>query len=127
MGGKYLAGLCQISMDVTIHPMHMGDIPAGLHLCRLSRWNQLEEDWRAFLDSPDGGGWLAEHEGTAVGTVTFLRYGRRFSWLSMMLVHPDARRAGIGTKHGTGDGAAYNVGCLLRSHARWYGTAGSDE
>jgi GNAT superfamily N-acetyltransferase len=98
MGGKYLAGLCQISMDVTIHPMHMGDIPAGLHLCRLSRWNQLEEDWRAFLDSPDGGGWLAEHEGTAVGTVTFLRYGRRFSWLSMMLVHPDARRAGIGTR-----------------------------
>jgi len=85
-------------MDVTIRPMHVGDVPSGLRLCRLSRWNQLEEDWGAFLASPDGGGWLAEREGTAVGTVTFLRYGPCFSWLSMMLVDPDARRAGVGTR-----------------------------
>ena len=85
-------------MGVTIRFMHIADIPAGLHLCRLSRWNQVEEDWRIFLDSPDGGGWLAEWDGTAVGTVTFLRYGGCFSWLSMMLVHPDARRGGVGTR-----------------------------
>jgi len=85
-------------MDLTIRLMHVRDIPTGLHLCRLNRWNQIEEDWRAFLGSPDGGGWLAEREGTAVGTVTFLRYGRCLSWLSMMLVHPDTRRAGIGTR-----------------------------
>jgi GNAT superfamily N-acetyltransferase len=78
--------------------MHIGDIPAGLHLCRLNRWNQLEEDWLGFLGSPDGGGWLAERDGTPVGTVTILRYGRRFSWLSMMLVDPNARRAGVGTR-----------------------------
>jgi GNAT superfamily N-acetyltransferase len=96
--GDYIVGLGQISMQVTIRRMHMGDIPAGLHLCRLSRWNQLEEDWRAFLGSPDGGGRLAERDGIAIGTVTFLNYGRCFSWLSMMLVHPDARRGGIGTR-----------------------------
>jgi GNAT superfamily N-acetyltransferase len=95
--GVYIAGLRQISMDLTIRPMHIGDISAGLRLCRLSCWNQLEEDWLGFLGSPVGGGWLAEREGTAVGTVTFLRYGRCFSWLSMMLVDPDARRAGIAT------------------------------
>lgn len=78
--------------------MQPQDIPAGLHLCRLSCWNQLEDDWRAFLDSPDGGGRLAEREGVVAGTVTFLRYGRCFSWLSMMLVDPDARRVGIGTR-----------------------------
>jgi len=78
--------------------MQVQDIPAGLHLCRLSHWNQLEEDWRAFLDSSEGGGCLAECEGAVAGTVTFLRYGRCFSWLSMMLVHPDARRAGVGTR-----------------------------
>ena len=78
--------------------MNTADIPAGLELCRLSRWNQIEEDWRFLLDSPDGGGWLAERDGAISGTVGFLRYGQRCSWLSMMLVHPDARRTGVGTR-----------------------------
>jgi len=77
--------------------MHAGDIRACLKLCRVSNWNQLEDDWRVFLDSWDGGGRVAEVQGVASGTVTFLRYGGCFSWLSMMLVHPDARRSGVGT------------------------------
>ncbi len=85
-------------LGVRIRRMYLDDVPAGLHLCRLSRWNQTDEDWRAFLDSPDGGGWLAEGNGTALGTVTFLRYGECFSWLSMMLVHPQFRRLGIGAR-----------------------------
>jgi GNAT superfamily N-acetyltransferase len=78
--------------------MHRGDIPSGLDLCRLSHWNQLEDDWRFFLESPGAGARLAECHGGTAGTVAFLRYGRSFSWLSMMLVRPDARRAGIGTR-----------------------------
>ena len=81
-----------------IRPMRTADIPAGLDLCRLSGWNQLEEDWRSFLDSPDGGGWVAESGESILGSVTFLRYGGSFSWLSMMLVRPDARGAGVGTR-----------------------------
>jgi GNAT superfamily N-acetyltransferase len=78
--------------------MTPADIPAGLQLCRLSRWNQLAEDWLCFLDSPDGGGCIAERAGATAGTVAWLRYGTSFSWLSMMLVHPEARRGGIGTR-----------------------------
>jgi predicted N-acetyltransferase YhbS len=78
--------------------MNATDIPAGLRLCRLSRWNQLEEDWRAFLASPEGGGRIAEQDGKAAGTVAYLRYGDCFSWLSMMLVDPEARRSGLGTR-----------------------------
>jgi predicted N-acetyltransferase YhbS len=78
--------------------MNASDILAGLELCRLSRWNQLAEDWRCFLDSPDGGGRLAEQDGAAAGTVAWLRYGPSFTWLSMMLVHPEARRNGVGTR-----------------------------
>jgi predicted N-acetyltransferase YhbS len=78
--------------------MTRDDISAGLRLCRLSRWNQLEDDWRYFLDSPEGGGLLAERNGAAVGTVAFLRYSSNFSWLSMMLVDPSERREGIGSK-----------------------------
>ena len=91
-----IVGLLHIWMKVKIRFMHTGDIRACLQLCRLSRWNQLEEDWRVFLDSRDGGGRVAEVAGSVLGTVTFLRYGGCFSWLSMMLVHPDARRSGIG-------------------------------
>src|SRR5947209_11987726 len=82
---------------MTIRPMRLADIPAGLDLCRLSRWNQLAEDWRCFLDSPSAAGLLAERDGAVLGTVTFLRFQPAFTWLSMMLVHPDARRSGIGT------------------------------
>jgi GNAT superfamily N-acetyltransferase len=74
------------------------DIAAGLRLCRLSLWNQVEEDWRCFLGPAGAGGWLAEKDGEVVGTVAFLRYGRSFSWLSMMLVDPRARSVGIGSR-----------------------------
>jgi GNAT superfamily N-acetyltransferase len=73
------------------------DIPAGLRLCRLSNWNQVADDWRVFLDSPGSGGFLAEKAGRAVGTTTFLRY-ETFAWIAMMLVDPEERRSGIGTR-----------------------------
>jgi GNAT superfamily N-acetyltransferase len=83
---------------MTIRTMTLADTPAGLELCRLSRWNQLAEDWQQFLDSRDGGGRIAEQDGGALGTVAYLRYGASFTWLSMMLVHPESRRGGIGTR-----------------------------
>ena len=81
----------------TLRKLSAGDIPAGLRLSRASGWNQSEDDWRVFVDSPDGGGFLAEKAGQAVGTVAFLRYGS-FAWIAMMLVDPQERRAGIGTQ-----------------------------
>jgi GNAT superfamily N-acetyltransferase len=78
--------------------MTPADTAAGLELCRLSRWNQLAEDWRRFLDSREGGGLIAEQDGAALGTVAWLRCGPGFTWLSMMLVHPEARRSGVGTR-----------------------------
>ena len=69
--------------------MTVDDIASGLQLCRVSGWNQLEADWRVFLESPGGCGWLAELDGRAVGTVTFLRYGlcRACALLSVGLAH----------------------------------------
>ena len=78
--------------------MTANDIPAALRLCRLSGWNQLEEDWRIFLRSNPNGSKLAEKDGEAVGTVATIRYADRFSWLSMLLVAPQARGNGIGTR-----------------------------
>ena len=75
----------------------MEDIPAGLRLCRASGWNQLDDDWRVFVTSPGGGGFLAEKDRRAVGSVTFLRYDS-LAWIAMMIVDPQERGAGIGTQ-----------------------------
>jgi len=78
--------------------MTLSDIAAGLRLCRLSGWNQLEADWSLFLKLSPQGCRVAEKHGHVVGTVATLRYQERFSWVAMVLVDPAERRAGIGTK-----------------------------
>ena len=77
--------------------MTAADIPAGMRLCASAGWNQLEEDWRFFLESPGSGGFLAECEGRVVGTVAFVRYPG-LDWIAMMLVDPERRRTGIGAR-----------------------------
>lgn len=78
--------------------MAVADIPAGLQLCRLSGWNQVDADWRLFLRLSPKGCRIAERRGEVVGTVATIRYGDRFSWLSMVLVAPSERNRGIGTQ-----------------------------
>jgi ribosomal protein S18 acetylase RimI-like enzyme len=41
---------------------------------------------------------VAEVKGKPAGTATTIRYGDRFGWIGMVLVHPDYRRFGIGTQ-----------------------------
>src|SRR5438067_545617 len=84
--------------QVLIRDMKTQDIAAGLTLCRASGWNQLEADWCLFLELSPAGCRVAEKNGEIVGTVATLRYQDRFSWLSMVLVDPQERRAGIGTR-----------------------------
>jgi len=78
--------------------MTVDDIHAGLRLCRASGWNQLESDWRVFLNWNPSACRVAERDGNIVGTIAALRYGDCFSWLSMVLVEPTERGAGIGTR-----------------------------
>jgi GNAT superfamily N-acetyltransferase len=74
--------------------MTAADIAAGLRLCRASRWNQLEEDWRMFVEPPSGA-WLLERGDTVIGTAALARYDK-LAWVAMMLVDPAERRAGHG-------------------------------
>ena len=73
------------------------DVAAGMRLCASAGWNQLEEDWRLFLESAGSGGFVAEKDGRVVGTVAIVRYDR-LAWIAMMLVDPAERRAGIGSR-----------------------------
>jgi GNAT superfamily N-acetyltransferase len=80
-----------------LRAMTTEDIAGGLRLCRASGWNQLEEDWRLFIDSPGSGGLLIERAGTVLGTAAYMRYDA-LAWIAMMLVDPAERRAGLGAQ-----------------------------
>jgi predicted N-acetyltransferase YhbS len=86
-----------IENTMEIRQMVPADIRAGLRLCRAAGWNQLEADWRWFLELNPGGCRVAVVEGKVVGTVTTLRFGQRFGWVSMLLVDPAMRNRGIGS------------------------------
>jgi GNAT superfamily N-acetyltransferase len=86
------------SSELLLRNMTAADIPAGLRLCRESGWNQLESDWRVFLNWNPSACRVAERNGQLVGTIAALRYGDCFTWLSMVVVAPNERGAGIGTR-----------------------------
>lgn len=73
------------------------DIPVAHELRRLAGWNQTERDWAGYLEFEPEGCFAAEVGGRIVGTATTIRYGDRFGWVGMVLVHPEQRRGGLGT------------------------------
>ncbi len=101
-------------MSLSLRPFGPADIPAGLRLCRACRWNQVEDDWRAFVDLPGAAGCLAQRDGAVAGSAAFLRY-ENFSWIAMMLVDPQARRAGIASRLMDGRSKA----CAANSPSGW--------
>jgi GNAT superfamily N-acetyltransferase len=86
------------TQDLLFRNMTAEDVAAGLQLCRLSGWNQLDADWQLFLRLSPNGCRVAERRGEVVGTVATIRYGDSFSWISMVLVAPAERNRGIGTQ-----------------------------
>jgi GNAT superfamily N-acetyltransferase len=82
--------------DIEFRLMQDVDIDAGLRLCRLAGWDQVHRDWRRFLESPDTILSAAVLRGEIIGTVATIRYGARFGWIGMVLVHPSAQGRGTG-------------------------------
>jgi GNAT superfamily N-acetyltransferase len=66
-------------------------------LVREANWNQIEADWRIFLEL---GRLYAAHTATGriVATAATLPFGGRFAWISMVLVAGDYRRRGLATR-----------------------------
>lgn len=59
-------------------------------------WNQTPDDWMRLLNHQPDGCFIAEWDGQPVGTATTTIYEDKVAWIGMVLVHPDARRRGIG-------------------------------
>ena len=83
--------------DFVLRAMTGEDIAGGLRLCRASGWNQLEEDWRLFVESTGSGALLIERAGKILGTAAYMRYDA-LAWVAMMLVDPAERGAGLGAQ-----------------------------
>ncbi len=83
---------------ISLRPLLRADIPFANELRRLSRWNQTEADWHGYLDYEPAGCFVAEIEGTPVGTATTVRYGPDVGWIGMVVVHPAARSRGVGKR-----------------------------
>ena len=83
---------------VVLRLMRTDDIPYAHQLRQLAGWNQTEKDWRGYLSYDPQGCFVAEVGGKPAGTATTIHYGNAFGWIGMVLVHPDHRRLGIGTR-----------------------------
>lgn len=79
-------------------PMAPEDIPAGLELCRAAGWNQVRTDWELYLAQNPAGCSVLVREGRVAGTVITVDYQGRFGWVGMVLVRPELRGGGLGTR-----------------------------
>src|SRR5215475_4319142 len=83
---------------IRLRRLQQSDLPAADELRQLAGWNQRPKDWRRLLSLEPDGCFVAVHNGSVVGTVTTTTYGLALAWIGMMLVHPDQRRKGVGTR-----------------------------
>jgi GNAT superfamily N-acetyltransferase len=81
-----------------LRTMSEQDIPAGMQLKEIAGWNQTANDWKCFLKASPAGCFVAEVDGTVRGTAATISYERRFAWVGMVLVDPEFRGQGIGTR-----------------------------
>lgn len=82
------------SLRIRLFTAH--DVAFADALRALAGWNQTPEDWLRFLNHQPDGCFVAEWDGQPVGTATTTIYEDKVAWIGMVLVHPDARRQGIG-------------------------------
>jgi predicted N-acetyltransferase YhbS len=83
---------------MSLRTMTMTDISAGLRLNQIAGWNQTAADWKRFLKASPEGCFVAELDGQVCGTVATISFENRFAWVGMVLVDPQQRSRGIGTR-----------------------------
>ena len=65
--------------------MTIDDLRLGLRLTRQAGWNQTESDWLRFIDMEPEGCFVAELNGSSVGTTTTCIFDK-VAWIAMVLV-----------------------------------------
>ena len=81
---------------MTIRSLVVEDIPDVDRLTRTAGWNQIARDWRRLLRFEPAGCFAAVFDRRVVGCATIVGYGVDLAWIGMVIVHPSARRKGVG-------------------------------
>jgi GNAT superfamily N-acetyltransferase len=78
--------------------MTEADLADGLRLSRASGWNQTLEDWGLLQSLGAGLFRVAVLNGRVVASGGAVRYGNALAWICMILVDPERRGHGLGTR-----------------------------
>lgn len=81
----------------SIRLMTCDDIEFGMRLKTAAGWNQTEADWRRLIDFSPNGVFVAEVDGTPVGTLCNT-VSDGIGWIGMVLVDEAHRRQGVATR-----------------------------
>ena len=96
-------------------PLPEADLPRAAALSALIGWNQLPADWQVFQRHGSVMALSDDAEPALAATAATLPYGARVAWISMVLVRPDRRRAGLATalmRWAVGQLQAAGMGCI---------------
>lgn len=77
-------------------PLGAADIGAAMGLSAEAGWNQVEADWRIFVELGSGIA-VTNGDGKLAATAAMLPHGGRVAWISMVLVTARYRRLGLAT------------------------------
>jgi GNAT superfamily N-acetyltransferase len=81
-----------------VRDMTESDLADGLRLSRASGWNQTLADWRLLLSLGPGLFRVALLDGRVAASGGAVRYGDARAWICMILVDPQERGHGLGTR-----------------------------
>jgi GNAT superfamily N-acetyltransferase len=79
-----------------VRDLGLDDLAQAVTLSASVGWNQVEADWRLFLDLGHAVG-VDDDEGRLAATAATLPSGPGLAWISMVIVREDRRRRGIAT------------------------------
>lgn len=93
-------------VSVEIRKLRQSDVDFAMELKNIAGWNQTRGDWLRYMELEPEGCFLAEVNGEKAATAIALSYQESsmqkpsfgLGWIGMVLVHPDKRRMGLGTK-----------------------------
>jgi GNAT superfamily N-acetyltransferase len=84
--------------DLAVDRLGRADLDAAHGLSDAAGWTTRRSDWRRMIELDAVDAFAGRLDGRLVTTATLVRYGSRVGWIGMMLVHPEHRRRGHGTR-----------------------------
>ncbi|MBN1967300.1 MAG: GNAT family N-acetyltransferase [Anaerolineae bacterium] len=84
--------------EPVLRRLHLADVPRAHALSQAVGWKHTAADWERILIWGGRGCFCIARGDDLLATATSTPYGSDRAWIGMVLVHPDHRRQGYGTR-----------------------------